>query len=96
MKAFATPFAPAYRPVSLRDDAFLGGKTVDFSHEREWRVPHDFTFTLAEVAFVVVDTYEDVARVPKPLKDAIGRKKFLIMDVYREIESLWPVHRFSD
>jgi len=95
IKTFVTPFWPAYRPAALRVPGFLGGKTVDYSHEREWRVPHDFSFKLDQVAFVVVDSYEDVARFPKPLKDAIGRDNFLMMDVYRQIERLWPVHRVS-
>lgn len=40
-----------------------------------------------------MDKYGDVARFPKDLKDAIGREKFLIMEVYKRIESLWPVHK---
>lgn len=92
MLTFVTPFWPAYRPRTLRTPDHLHGTTVDYSHEREWRVPHDFTFTLERVEFVVVDTYQDMAQFPRDLKDAIGRQKFLIMDVYRHIESMWPVH----
>ena len=65
---------------------------VDYSHEREWRVPHDFTFELDQVEFVVLKTYEDMAQFPKHLKDSIGRENFLLMDVYKTIEPLWPVH----
>ena len=36
--SFVTPFWPAYRPERLRSEEFLGGKTIDYSHEREWRV----------------------------------------------------------
>ncbi len=93
VRTFVTPFSPAYRPSKLKAKKYLDGKTVDFSHEREWRVPHDFTFKLSQVAFVILNTYEDMAKFPKPLKDKIGRDKFLIMDVYRTIENLWPVHR---
>ncbi len=89
---FVTPFWPAYRPPSLRTDEYLGGKTVDYSHEREWRVPHDFKFDLARVAFVILDTYDDMARFPKDLKDKVGREKFILMDIYRKIEELWPTH----
>jgi len=95
LRTFATPFWPHYRPPALRGAEHLGGKTVDYSHEREWRVPHDFSFTLDSVQFVVVDSYEDVAKFPTPLKDAIGRDRFLIMDVYRQIERFWPVHRVN-
>ena len=92
LKTFVTPFWPTYRATSLQDPKYLKGQTCDYSHEREWRVPHDLTFEYNQIEFVVVATYEDMAQFPQLLKDAIGRDKFLIMDVYRNIERLWPVH----
>jgi len=89
--AFVTPYVPDAAPKSFKDQHW-GGGYLDFSHEREWRVPHDFKFQYGQVEFVVVDTYEDVAKLPKELKDQIGRERFLIMDVYRQIERLWPTH----
>lgn len=89
---FVTPFWPAYRPAHLKDGKYLGGKTVDYSHEREWRVPSDFTFDPSRVEFVILNTYEDMARFPGHLKDAVGREKFILMDMYRKIEELWPTH----
>ncbi|MBN2561534.1 MAG: terminase [Phycisphaerae bacterium] len=90
--AFVTPFAPPYAPASYLSQHWKDKNPIDYTHDREWRVPHDFTFRLDQIGFVVVDTYEDMAKLPKPLKDAIGRDKFLIMDVYRQIENLWPTH----
>ena len=95
IKTFVTPFWPEYRPASLKSQAQLGGQTIDYSHEREWRVPHDFTFELSEVAFVILKTYEDMAKFPKELKDAIGRHKFILMDIYENIEALWPMHKLE-
>jgi hypothetical protein len=92
VRTFATPFWPDYRPEPLKDPMYLSGTSVDYSHEREWRVPHDFSFRLDQVEFVTVNTYEDMAKFPKDLKDAIGRDRFLIMEIYRTIERLWPVH----
>ena len=92
VKTFATPFWPEYRPTELKSTEFLGGKTIDYSHEREWRVPHDFSFEHEQVSFVLVKDYEDMARFPGELKDAIGRQRFIIMDIYRNIERLWPIH----
>jgi hypothetical protein len=92
--AFVTPLVPAYAPKKLKDqykDRF-GEKPLDYSHEREWRVAHDFTFNLDQVQFVTVASYEDVAGFPRELKDQIGRDRFVIMDVYRQIERLWPTH----
>ena len=92
LKTFATPFWPDYRPEELKTDEYLNGKTIDYSHEREWRVPHNFKFGLDNVEFVILPTYEAMAQFPKELKDGIGREKFLLMEVYKTIENLWPVH----
>jgi hypothetical protein len=92
IKTFATPFWPPYRPARLKSEKFLNGKTVDYTHEREWRVPHDFTFKLEGVAFIILDKYEDMAQFPKGLKDRVGRDKFVLMEMYRSIERLWPTH----
>jgi Putative abortive phage resistance protein AbiGi, antitoxin len=90
--AFVTPFWPAYRSSKLKGAKYLKGKTVDYSHEREWRVPHDFMFDASRIAFVILDTYEDMAKFPKELKDKVGRQRFILMDMYRKIEELWPTH----
>jgi hypothetical protein len=90
LHAFVTPFNPYYRPANKKD--LLGGKTVDYTHEREWRVPHDFTFDYNQVEFVILDTYNDMAQFPQEMKDAVGRDKFLLMQNYRTIERLWPTH----
>ncbi len=89
--AFVTPFCPAYAPKQYKEKHWKK-KPVDYSHEREWRVPHEFSFQLSQVQFIVVPDYEAVAAFPKPLKDAIGREKFIILEVYSQIEKLWPVH----
>lgn len=90
---FVTPFWPSYRPSKLRKLDVLAGKTVDYSHEREWRVPHNFEFKPEHVEFVIVNTYEDLKYIPDDLVEAIGKEKILIMDVYKQIEKLWPVHQ---
>jgi hypothetical protein len=91
--AFVTPFCPPYAQQKYKNNFWKGKKPVDYSHEREWRVPHDLAFKLSDVAFVVVDKYEDMAQTPKPLKDGIGRNKWLLMDNYETIEQIWPTHR---
>lgn len=88
---FLTPFAPGYMPLKYRQKHWVGKKTADYSHEREWRVPHDFTFDYDDVQFVVLERYEDLAQMDTGLKDAIGREKFLLMDVYRQIHDRWPL-----
>jgi hypothetical protein len=87
-----TPFWPEYRKAEQKTPGFLKGKTIDYSHEREWRVAHDFKFRLDQVMFVVMEKYEDMATFPKELKDEIGREKFILMEMYLKIEELWPTH----
>jgi len=94
LHTFVTPFWPEYRPAKLKAPEYLN-KTVDYSHEREWRVPHDFTFKLDQVEFVILPTYDEMAKFPQDLKDGIGREKFLLMEVYRTVERLWPVHNIN-
>lgn len=94
--SFLTPFAPFYAPQSYKDEHWNGKTPVDFSHEREWRVPHDLEFTPDRVQFVLVDTYDDMAKAPKALKDSVGREKWVIMSVYRKIEELWPIHQMPE
>ena len=93
LQTFVTPFWPQYRPRDLRDNRYLDGQNVDYSHEREWRVPHDFTFEYAQIEFVIISTFQDIETIPDEIKNSIGHNKFLVMDMYRNIERLWPVHR---
>jgi hypothetical protein len=90
---FVTPFCPPYATEQYKEKFWKGKKDVDYSHEREWRVPHNLDYALSDVAFVIVDTYEDMAQAPTPLKDGIGRSKWLLMDNYETIEQMWPTHR---
>lgn len=88
---FVTPYWPSFRPASKAEHD-KQSHPIDYLHEREWRVPHDFTFKLQQVEFVILPDYGTMARFPQALKDGIGREKFILMDVYRKIEDLWPVH----
>ena len=93
--AFITPFAPAYASPEYLKNEWKGREPIDYTYERERRVAKDVTFTLADVAFVTVDTYEDMAKAPRALKDSIGRENWVILSNYRKIEQLWPQHRFE-
>lgn len=88
---FVTPFAPAYRPDWMKEKHPMAD--CDFSHEREWRVPHDFQFDYEDIQFVILKNYDDMAKFPKELKDAIGRDRFILMENYKLIETIWPVHK---
>ena len=76
--AFVTPFCPAYAPRKYKDEFWKRDKPVDFTHEREWRVPHSLSFEAKDVAFVIVAAYEDMAKAPKGLKDVDAHRKLTI------------------
>ncbi|MFQ2645988.1 abortive infection system antitoxin AbiGi family protein [Aeromonas caviae] len=88
---FVTPFWPSYRPADLKNYGRMRDRDIDYSHEREWRVPCDLEFEYEDIAFVVLKDYRDMAKFPKSLKDNIGRHKFLLMENYQNIEKLWPL-----
>lgn len=90
IKHYLTRFNPSYNPEQKQNSTVL-----DYSHEREWRVPHDLSFEYNQIEFVVLNTYEDMAKFPKELKDAIGRTKFILMENYRSIERIWPMHKIG-
>jgi len=48
------PFVPEY---GLRR---MGGRTLDFSVEREWRARGDFNFTRDQLAAIIVPTEDDI------------------------------------
>ena len=91
---FITPFVPEYSSDEHRREYWGGRVPCDYTHEREWRVPHDFAFDMGDVAFLTVATYEDEARMPRELKDAIGRSNILLMDNYSRVNTLWPWHHY--
>lgn len=87
---FVTPFWPKYASQKQKEQTTF--PLCDYTHEREWRIPHDLTFDYNDIEFIVLENYKDMAQFPQELKDAIGREKFLLMDNYTKIETLWPVH----
>jgi len=91
---FVTPFVPDYAPEDHVEEYRAGRGPIDYSHEREWRVPKDMPFEYADVSFVIVDTYQDEARMPKEVKDAIGRENIVLMENYRKVNDLWPWHHY--
>ena len=90
---FLTPFWPKY--ISKEQKNHVNFKECDYTHEREWRVVGNLSFEYSDISFVVLPDYNAMAKLPKDLKDQIGREKFLLMDNYKHIEELWPVHKLN-
>ena len=88
---FIAPFAPAYAPPEYFESEWVK-KVVDYSHEREWRVPTDYSFEYNQIEFVVVQSFQDLNHIPPEIVEAIGIDRFLPMGTYKQIESLWPTN----
>lgn len=91
-RAFASPFCPSYADIGHRR-RFFHGKVCDYTHEREWRVPHDFEFDISDIAFVIVKTYDDISQFNSSIVNTIGLDNFLSMQNYQAVEGFWPVHK---
>jgi hypothetical protein len=81
------------RPIAsdAHVDEFWGKtpRTLDFTAEREWRVPHDLAFGLDDVPFVIVASGTDEDRVVASTGGALTGR-ILLVDNYRRITELWP------
>lgn len=86
--AMATPFSPTYETRSMR----MQIKLVDYTHEREWRMTADLKFTYQDISFIIIKKHEDYDFLPEEFKAAFDRNKIIVMDNYKLIEELWPVH----
>lgn len=89
---FVTPLVPNYATEKVKGSYPFNGKTVDYSHEREWRVTKDLTFQFQNVWFIILDKVADLRKIPPEIIEEVGIEKFLFMDTYKKIEELWPTH----
>lgn len=82
MRALISPFDP--------DAVLREGRPHDWIHEREWRLPRDLEFVDAEVEYVIVDSVADVEDLINTFgTERIPRSKFIVMEVYRNIQNAW-------
>ncbi len=94
MWTFVTPFSPEYGSKYTKG---LLKKSVDYSHEREWRTQNSLSFDYSDIAFVILKNIEDYNDIPDDIKAEFVKvgTKIIIMDNYRLVEQLWPVHKIS-
>jgi hypothetical protein len=92
---FVTPFVPLYASAEHREKYWKDKRfPMDYTYEREWRLPAELQFTLDEIAFVVVSTHTDIAAMPREAQ-ALPPDKWIIVSNYRKIEELWPQHNLG-
>lgn len=85
---FLTPFSPKY-DTSYAKQKY---KRVDYTHEREWRLPNSLRFNYTDISFIIIKEHEDYDLLPDEFKADFDRNKVIVMDNYRLVEELWPVH----
>lgn len=68
---------------------------IDFTYEREWRLPASMDFELTDIAFVFVPTHTHIAAMPPRAVAALGVDKWITVSSYHKIEELWPQHNIG-
>lgn len=90
--AFVTPFCPFYASDNYVSQHSRYGR-IDFTKEREWRVPSNLSFSLDDVEFVIVPSAEEMRRMwdaSDEIREGLPEDKWLFMNNYEQIERLWP------
>jgi hypothetical protein len=87
---FITPFVPEYASQEHRAEFWDSRPTVDYTREREWRVPHNLAFGLGDVEFVIVASENDSQEVVNATGGLLAGK-VLLMDNYSRVTSVWPL-----
>ena len=55
-------------------------------------MPNSLTFSYEDIAFVIIQKHVDYDMLPEDFKVNFDRNKIIVMDNYRLVEDLWPVH----
>ena len=64
--------------------------SLDWLHEREWRLPGDFQFEDGDIEYVIVDTIGDAQQVVQTFGTVrFPFTKIIVMEVYRTIQAAW-------
>lgn len=83
-----TPYSPDFDT----DYAKQKHTRVDYTHEREWRISSNLQFEYKDIAFLIIEKHEDYDSLPMIFRENFDRNKIIVMDNYRLVEELWPVH----
>ena len=50
-------------------------------------------FEYQDIELVLVGSYADMESISEDLKNKVGKEKFIILNQYEKVESLWPIHK---
>lgn len=87
--AFITPFNPDYASDAYKKE-YWKDTPIDYTHEREWRVPDNLNFNYIDIDFIIVNNHADTAGLDITIRNSINQDKWLFMANYKQIEEIWP------
>lgn len=88
IKTFISPFSPTYRNKYQKN---FFKPNVDYSFEREWRIPKDLSFEYSDVEFVIIDTFSDLQDINSILHNNIPINKYIVLENYLRVGKIWPI-----
>lgn len=82
LEPFIEPFDPG--------EVLRSGVRIDYLHEREWRLPSQFTFEYSDLEYVLVESIEEATDVVHQIgSQRLPEKKLIPLDTYEEIRKAW-------
>lgn len=82
LEPFIQPFDPE---AVLRPEV-----KIDYLHEREWRLPSQFTFEYSDLEYVLVESIEEATSVVHQIgSQRLPEKKLIPLNTYEEIRKAW-------
>ena len=78
LEPFLKPFDP--------DGTWLN-EPSNFLYEREWRVPHDFTFSFTDIKFILVNSLADAEALLREFR--LIPERIIVMDSHRVVVNTW-------
>lgn len=80
------PFIEPFDPTAI----LIPHTPIDFVHEREWRLPSQFTFSYEQLEYVLVDSIEEATSVVHKIgSERLPESKLIPLKTYEEIRKAW-------
>jgi hypothetical protein len=80
------PFIQPFDPEAVLKQ----GVKIDYLHEREWRLPSEFTFEYSDLEYVLVRSIKEATAVVHEIgAQRLPEKKLIPLDTYEEIRKSW-------
>ena len=80
------PFIEPFDPEAV----LRPGVKIDYLHEREWRLPSQFTFDYSDIEHVLVGSIKEATSVVHEIgSQNLPENKLIPLDTYEEIRKAW-------